>query len=385
MLLAIETSSLVSSVALLHDDTLRAELTIQARLTHSEQLMPHIADMLDKASVKKSQIDGVAVAVGPGSFTGLRIGLATAKGLSFAWNVPIVGVTTPVSLAWNFVGVSDRICTLIDAQKGNVYAGVYRWDRTKLTTEKEIYIAPRTEVLDTLEREGQPVVFCGDGSLKGRRDIEGRSPLFRMAPPTMVIPRAGSVALAANVRFAAGDYDDCMTLPQRSRSALGKTPRRCPMSVTVRQACREDLPDIIAIEEASFSVPWSHQSLAAELDNPIARYYVLEKEDGSVAGYADVWLIADEGQLANIAIHPSARGLGYGEILLRTAMEALFREGCTSFFLEVRQSNAPAQGLYRKLGYEALAVRKDYYSQPVEDACIMHCQKEKYQWLGHSL
>ena len=98
------------------------------------------------------------------------------------------------------------------------------------------------------------------------------------------------------------------------------------MSVTVRQACREDLPDIIAIEEAS-----------------------------------------------------------YGEILLRTAMEALFREGCTSFFLEVRQSNAPAQGLYRKLGYEALAVRKDYYSQPVEDACIMHCQKEKYQWRGHSL
>ena len=88
------------------------------------------------------------------------------------------------------------------------------------------------------------------------------------------------------------------------------------MSVTVRQACREDLPDIIAIEEASFSVPWSHQSLAAELDNPVARYYVLEKEDGSVAGYADVWLIADEGQLANIAIHPSARGLGYGEILL---------------------------------------------------------------------
>ena len=136
--------------------------------------------------------------------------LAAAK--TFAWNVPIVGVTTPVSLAWNFVGVSDRICTLIDAQKGNVYAGVYRWDRTTLTTEKEIYIAPRTEVLDTLEREGQPVVFCGDGSLKGRRDIEGRSPLFRMAPPTMVIPRAGSVALAANVRFAAGDYDDCMTL-----------------------------------------------------------------------------------------------------------------------------------------------------------------------------
>ena len=88
MLLAIETSSLVSSVALLHEDTLKAELTIQARLTHSEQLMPHIADMLDKASVPKTKIDGIAVAIGPGSFTGLRIGLATAKGLAFAWNIP---------------------------------------------------------------------------------------------------------------------------------------------------------------------------------------------------------------------------------------------------------------------------------------------------------
>lgn len=156
------------------------------------------------------------------------------------------------------------------------------------------------------------------------------------------------------------------------------------MSVTIRQACRGDLPHIIAIEEASFSVPWSHQSLAAELENPVAHYYVLEKDDGSVAGYADVWLIADEGQLANIAIHPSARGLGYGEILLRTAMEALFQAGCTSLFLEVRQSNAPAQGLYRKLGYEGVAVRKNYYSQPVEDACIMQCQKENYQWLSHS-
>ena len=156
------------------------------------------------------------------------------------------------------------------------------------------------------------------------------------------------------------------------------------MPVTVRQAGREDLPAIIAIEEASFSVPWSHQSLAAELDNPVAKYYVLEGETGQVLGYADVWLIADEGQLANIAIHPSARGHGYGETLLRTAMEALFQDGCTSMFREVRQSNAPAQGLYRKLGYEGVAVRKDYYSQPVEDACIMQCQKENYQWFSHS-
>ena len=155
------------------------------------------------------------------------------------------------------------------------------------------------------------------------------------------------------------------------------------MPVSVRRAGREDLPEIIAIEEASFSVPWSHQALAAELENRTARYYVLEREDGTVAAYADVWLIADEGQLANIAVRPDCRGLGYGEILLRTAMEALFEEGCTTFFLEVRQSNVQAKGLYHKLGYEAVAVRKGYYTQPDEDACIMNCKKENYQWLGH--
>lgn len=212
MLLAIETSSLVSSVALLHNDTLRAEFTTQARLTHSEQLMPHIADMMQKAGVLKSQIDGIAVSIGPGSFTGLRIGLATAKGLAFAWNVPIVGIETPVSLAWNSVGASDEICVLIDAQKGNVYEARYQWQGTELKTKQDIRILSRKEVLEALDETQKPIVFYGDGALKGRQEIEEKSPLFRLAPPTMVIPRAGSLALAAKKRLDAGDVDDCMTL-----------------------------------------------------------------------------------------------------------------------------------------------------------------------------
>lgn len=212
MLLAIETSSLVSSVALLHDNVLRAECTTQARLTHSEQLMPHIADMLKKASVQKKQIDGIVVSIGPGSFTGLRIGLATAKGLAFAWQVPIVGIETPVSLAWNHAGCADPICVLIDAQKGNVYASLYQWRGMNLKTVQDIRVLPRTEVLDTLAEDGRPVVFCGDGALQGAQEIKKKSSLFRLAPPTMVIPRAGSLALAGAVRLEAGDMDDYMTL-----------------------------------------------------------------------------------------------------------------------------------------------------------------------------
>lgn len=126
----------------------------------------------------------------------------------------------------------------------------------------------------------------------------------------------------------------------------------------------QDLPDIIAIEEASFSSPWSHQALRAEFDNRVARYYVLEGDDGTVAGYADLWLIADEGQLANIAVRPSARGLGYGETLLRTAMEDVFHDGCRTVFLEVRPSNASAIALYEKLGYEKVPFGKAIILSP---------------------
>ena len=212
MLLAIETSSLVSSVALLHGQTLRAELTIQARLTHSEQLMPHIADMLEKASVAKQDIDGIAVSIGPGSFTGLRIGLATAKGLAFSWDVPIIGVETPVSLAWNFAGNQDLICPLIDAQKGNVYAAAYSWQGWELRTEKDIEVLPLDAVLEAAKDSGRSVLFCGDGALMAKDAIAAARGALRMAPPTMAIPRAGSLALAAQKRLDAGHVDDCLTL-----------------------------------------------------------------------------------------------------------------------------------------------------------------------------
>lgn len=101
MLLAIETSSLVSSVALLHEDTLRAELTIQARLTHSEQLMPHIADMLAKASVTKSQIDGVAVSIGPGSFTACASALRRPRAFPLPGMSPSSGSRPPS--AWPII------------------------------------------------------------------------------------------------------------------------------------------------------------------------------------------------------------------------------------------------------------------------------------------
>ena len=125
MLLAIDTSSLVLSCALAEKDRLVAEWTVQKRLTHSEQLIPHLDAMMKEAGVSKEDITAIAVSIGPGSFTGLRIGLATAKMAAYIWKVPIVGVDTLESLARNMEGAEAFILPLEDAQRGNVYAALY--------------------------------------------------------------------------------------------------------------------------------------------------------------------------------------------------------------------------------------------------------------------
>ena len=120
----------------------------------------------------------------------------------------------------------------------------------------------------------------------------------------------------------------------------------------VRPAVRQDAAGIYDIEKESFSVPWSRESINHELEHTeLTRYYVLVRDDGYIAGYAGLWRVTDEGQITNIALRKDARGRGYGELLVRVMMENAFEEGCMDIFLEVRVSNLPALGLYRKLGF----------------------------------
>lgn len=153
------------------------------------------------------------------------------------------------------------------------------------------------------------------------------------------------------------------------------------MSITVRKARPEDAAGIYAVELESFSVPWSLPSIQRELTHiELTMYYVLE-DQGTIAGYAGLWHVLDEGQITNIALLQKYRGQGYGETLLRVLMEEAWKQDCKNIFLEVRFSNMPALSLYRKLGYEVVSVRKKYYSEPVEDAYVMDCKKETYQWV----
>ena len=126
-----------------------------------------------------------------------------------------------------------------------------------------------------------------------------------------------------------------------------------------------------------FSVPWSLDSIETELLNEDKKlYYVIEDTNG-VVGYAGAWLVYDEGQITNIAIRPSARRQGFGAKLTSALIEECFKRGMHEIFLEVRISNLSALSLYRKLGFTVKGMRKNYYSEPKEDAYIMSLIKEE--------
>lgn len=147
--------------------------------------------------------------------------------------------------------------------------------------------------------------------------------------------------------------------------------------MTVRRATIEDAKEIFAIEMDCFSVPWSLDSIEAELINQEKKlYYVIEDTEG-VVGYAGAWLVYDEGQITNIAIRPSARRHGFGATLTRALIEECFKRGMHEIFLEVRISNLSALSLYRQLGFTVKGMRKNYYSEPKEDAYIMSLIKEE--------
>ena len=164
-ILAVEASGLVASAAVLEDDLLKTEFTVNNRLTHSETLLPMIREMFDISGLDLHGIDAVAVSAGPGSFTGLRIGAATAKGLALALNVPIISVSTLQAMSYGLCEVSDAvICPVMDARRQQVYSAAYRQGAVLLKEEaRDIheYIAK----LNAMHEDTDDIeyIFTGDG------------------------------------------------------------------------------------------------------------------------------------------------------------------------------------------------------------------------------
>ncbi len=138
----------------------------------------------------------------------------------------------------------------------------------------------------------------------------------------------------------------------------------------IRPARTEDLPRIAEVEQAAFSTPWSLHSFRALIPLERVLFRVLEVE-GVILGHGVLWQVADEGEVANIAIHPLARRRGFGTRLLEHLLEEAASSGVVRVFLDVRESNLDAIRIYRRRGFQVVGRRTDYYEKPVEDALIL--------------
>ncbi len=221
-ILAIDTASKTCSVAICRDDTVRVEITDGSGETHSRHLMTMVDQALNMSGTHLQDMDALAVNRGPGSFTGVRIGISTAKGLASAGAIPLVGVSGLAALAWQACPASQMICAMLDARRNEVYCGHYRFVQGELVPlGPEAVCAPEEAVRD-VER---PCVLIGDGAQVYRSRLEallGEDLL--VGPPFRDAIRAGAIAYAALSRIARGANDLVQLVPMYLRPSYAQEP-----------------------------------------------------------------------------------------------------------------------------------------------------------------
>ena len=211
-ILALDSSGLVASVAVVCGDTLVGEYTVNYKKTHSQTLLPMLEALKNMVELDLSSVDAIALAAGPGSFTGLRIGLAAAKAMAYALNLPIVGVSTLKALAYHYPVPGIRIVSLLDAQKGNAYRESYEWQDGKLQVVQPVEVLPLAEIIAECAESGRPVVLLGDVAAKRVRGKMELPANVEVAPAHLIMPRAACVAMLGLEEFAAGHHDNVMNM-----------------------------------------------------------------------------------------------------------------------------------------------------------------------------
>lgn len=203
-ILALDSSGLVAGVALTEDDTLVAEYSTNYKKTHSQTLLPMLDEIRKMVELDLHSIDVIAVSAGPGSFTGLRIGSATAKGLGLALGVPLAAVPTVDALAMNLYGCEKLICPMMDARRSQVYTGLYTFEKKEegygLCAQLPQCALPVQELAERINALGREVIFLGDGVPVYREMLAQLLTVpYSFAPASCSRQRAASVAVLGGV------------------------------------------------------------------------------------------------------------------------------------------------------------------------------------------
>lgn len=383
--LAIDSSGMTATVAVVEDTQTIAEYTVNFKKTHSQTLLPMIDTMGKMIELDLKSIDAIAVAGGPGSFTGLRIGSATAKGLGLALEKPLIHVPTVDGLAYNLYGCQDIICPIMDARRKQVYTGMYTFARRELEGSKETELvldvleaqnaSPIEELIERLNIHGRPVVFLGDGVPVYQDVIKEKMRVpFSFAPASANRQRAAVVGALGIQYYKEGKFEtamehqpDYLRVSQAERERAEKERKAV---VSIRQMKVEDAAAIAEMEHQTFSDAWSEKAILDTLRNPKTICLVAEKI-GKIVGYCIVYTADDEADIARIAVLKESRRFGVASELIHALDVICWENQIQIIMLDVRVSNDDARAFYEKHGFTQDGIRENYYKNPIEDAILM--------------
>lgn len=221
--IGIDTASRVGGVALVEKGRLLGAQVLGIEAIHSERILPALEGLMEAGDISPERVEGIAVTAGPGSFTGLRIGLAVAKALGYAWRVPVRGVSTLAATAWSLRGVDGVLCAALDARRESVYCAFYDGralaDRedpafARIGEERRAGIAEIVERARAMRREGRSVYLVGDGAaaIVQSASSSGSEALFGCLPMDGEAQRPASVAHLGEIELSQGKSDDLFDL-----------------------------------------------------------------------------------------------------------------------------------------------------------------------------
>ena len=206
IILGIETATMTGGLALMDEGKLIAEYTLNMKTTHSSRLMPALDWILRDASLDKKQIDGIAISIGPGSFTGLRIGLATAKGLALGLNIPLIGIRTLDALAHNVPYPAYQVCAILDARKKEVYSAFYKCENDILVRKSHYQAISPVELVDQIHEK---TIMLGDAIDVYREFFKEKlGELVVFAPDAQRLPRSAVIAEMGLAKLKSGEILD---------------------------------------------------------------------------------------------------------------------------------------------------------------------------------
>jgi tRNA threonylcarbamoyladenosine biosynthesis protein TsaB len=356
-LLAIDTSMAACSVAVgdsSHDLAL-AKSHVEMERGHAEALAPMVRKVMDEAGQAFANLDRIAVTVGPGTFTGVRIGLAMARGLGLALGIPVIGIDTLSTIAANETEGDQPILVAAEARKDEVYAALFKDGRIE---GKPAVLSP-ARAAELLPE--QPCYILGSAAERVM-EASGRDDLTRS--------RAGDLPVAANFMSLAftAPASDSMPTPLYLRAPDAK-PQPATAAIVIREASAAEAPLLAALHAESFDTPWSAAEFAKLMAMPGASATLALERDEPL-GFALLRRVSDEAEIITIGTRLFAQRRGIAGRLIAYEARRLAALGVVALFIEVASSNAAAQALYAACGFSEAGRRRDYYKGR-EDAIVM--------------